>query len=174
MPSVRQRISARLCWALATGGGLGTIPIAPGTFGALPGFALAAAVHALDRPLLQVGLLLACSLAAVPIASWGERFYGRKDPPPVVIDEIVGLPITAAFVPPTPLHLAAAFLVNRALDIIKPFPARRLQALPGGWGIVIDDVVSSVYAGLMLAGGNRLAGEALAAGVPVGWLHRLF
>ncbi|MCK6455206.1 MAG: phosphatidylglycerophosphatase A [Phycisphaerae bacterium] len=155
-------------WLLTTGLGTGLSPVAPGTFGTLPGFVLVAVVHMLSAWYWKAALLAMVALLAVPIATWGERFFGEKDPHPVVIDEVVAMPITAVFAPPSPVWLVLAFLLNRALDIVKPPPARRLQALPGGWGIVIDDVLSGLYAGLILFALHRLAGAAIASRLP-GW-----
>lgn len=161
----------RIMWALATGGGLGMASVAPGTFGTLPGFVLVGLIEVLPSAPARVAALTAAALLAVPIASWGERFFQSKDPSPVVIDEVIGLPITAAFAPASIVNLCLAFLLNRALDIAKPPPARQSQRLPAGWGIVIDDVISSIYAGLLLWAFNRVLGPHLAAALP-SWLTR--
>jgi phosphatidylglycerophosphatase A len=161
-----------LAWGLVTGGGLGLSPFAPGTVGALPGFLLVAAIHALSSPLWAGALLAVAVLVSVPLATWGERFYGEKDPSPVVIDEIVALPITAAFAPCSATYLAVAFVFNRALDIMKPFPAHRAQRLPHGWGIVVDDVISGLYAGLLLWVLYRIGDEWIVTHVPA-WATRV-
>jgi phosphatidylglycerophosphatase A len=69
----------------------------------------------------------------------------------VVIDEVVGIQIVLVGAEPTPAGLAAAFLLFRLFDIVKPFPIHRLQRLPGGWGVVADDALAGLYARVVLA-----------------------
>jgi phosphatidylglycerophosphatase A len=141
----------RLILFLATGFGLGRSPIAPGTVGSLPGVALAFALAPLSLP---VRLLVAAALplAAVPLCTRAEALLGAKDDRRIVADEYLTFPLSVAALPWAaepwlhPVWLAAAFVVNRALDVIKPPPARGIQRLPAGLGIVLDDVVSSAYA----------------------------
>jgi phosphatidylglycerophosphatase A len=98
------------------------------------------------RGLACVGLLLVGSLAATRVA---ER-AGLKDPGIVVVDEVLGQWVTMAALPFTPATAAGGFLLFRVMDIVKPWPARDLERLPGGWGIVADDVAAGVYAHLAL------------------------
>ena len=148
----------KLAVLLATGFGLGLLPGAPGTFGALLGIPLAVAVTALPGAWFQAAAALALALLAVPVCEAGERHFGRKDPGSVVADEWMLLPI--CFAGQLPLwdmlcdgraaaaaaFLAAGFVVSRFFDILKPFPAWRLQVLPGGFGIVFDDFFADLYA----------------------------
>lgn len=137
--------SSKVLNFFATGFGLGRSPFAPGTVGTLPGILIAWALSGLAWPWQS----LACALLAVlaiPICEAGERIAGTKDPHYVVADEYLTFPITLIGLPFVWPVVVFAFLTHRALDIIKPFPARRLQALSGGLGITIDDVFSSVYA----------------------------
>lgn len=164
-------VRERLMWALCTGGGLGYARFAPGTWGTLPGFLLVALVHTMPNLVAQGAILAALGLIAVPIASWGERFFQKKDPSPVVIDEIVSLPLTCAFAPMSLTYLGIGFVLNRIMDILKPPPARQAQALPAGWGIVVDDLVSGLYAGLALLLLHRFAGEWITVVLP-GWMTR--
>jgi phosphatidylglycerophosphatase A len=90
--------------------------------------------------------LCAGTLAATSVA----RRSGRKDPGIVVVDEVVGQWITLLALPFTPLTAAAGFVLFRVMDVLKPWPARQLEALPGGVGIVADDVMAGVYAHLAL------------------------
>lgn len=170
-PRSPQGLSERLMWALTTAGGLGMAPIASGTFGTLPGLLLAPVIHLLPGWPLRAAALAGLGLIAVPIASWGERFFGEKDPGEVVIDEVVSMPLTAAFAPLSLIYLFVGFLLNRVLDIIKPPPARQAQALRAGWGIVVDDLISGVYAGLLLWVVHRYAGAWIGANLP-GWMTR--
>jgi phosphatidylglycerophosphatase A len=73
-----------------------------------------------------------------------------KDPGIVVVDEIVGMWVTLLFLPFTPMTAALGFLLFRAMDIVKPYPARELEGLRAGWGIMADDVMAGIYANLLL------------------------
>ena len=73
-----------------------------------------------------------------------------KDPGQVVVDEGVGFLFTVALLPTDAWTLIVGFFVFRALDIVKPPPARQLESLPGGWGIVVDDVIAGIYGNLVL------------------------
>ena len=129
----------------ATGSGLGRSPFAPGTVGTLPGIPIAWAMSFLTWP-WQAAACAVLALLAIPICSVGEKAAGVKDPHCVVADEYLTFPIALIGLPFVWPVVVFAFLTHRGLDILKPFPARRLQALPGGLGITIDDVFSSLYA----------------------------
>lgn len=131
--------------ALATGFGLGHSPFAPGTVGTLLGLPLAWLMSQCAWP-WQIVACSGLALLAVPICGVGEKKAGIKDPHCVVADEYLTFPITMIGLPFSWPLLVLAFLTHRALDIIKPYPARQLQSLQGGWGITVDDVISSVYA----------------------------
>ncbi len=135
---------------LACGFGSGLAPLAPGTAGTLAGIPLCLLCFPLPWffRLLVVIALLAFSIY---IAGRAEKIYQKKDDQRIVIDEIVGFQITMLPVMITALHLCIAFVLFRLFDILKPFPLRRLQSLPGGWGIVMDDVGAGIYAGTLLA-----------------------
>lgn len=137
---------------LATGLGTGYGPIAPGTWGSLPGLAIA---WGLDRGAGRWAVVAgACffTLAGVWAAGRAERMFGEKDPGPVVIDEIAGQLVTLLFLPTTVPVLVVAFLLFRVLDVWKPWPADRLESLPGGSGIMADDLMAGLYANLLLHG----------------------
>jgi phosphatidylglycerophosphatase A len=97
--------------------------------------------------LLFVLALLALSLY---VAGQAEKIYQKKDDQRIVIDEIIGLQITMLPVAINGLNLCAGFVLFRIFDILKPFPVRNLQELPGGWGIVADDVAAGIYAGAVM------------------------
>lgn len=132
---------------LATGFGLGLSPVASGTVGTLLGVPLAFALAHLSLG-AQAAAAAALAVVALPICGAGERFYGTKDDGRIVADEYLTFPLCVLGLPwlAHPWLLGAAFVVNRALDIVKPPPARQAQALPGGYGIVADDILSSLYA----------------------------
>lgn len=133
--------------AAATGFGLGLSPIASGTTGALLGIPIIfflATVWA-GPVIWQIccGVILAA--AAVPLCDLAEKHFKRKDDPRIVADEYLTFPVCMIGLPICIPELIMAFLTNRFFDIIKPPPARRLQNLPGGLGIVADDAVSVLY-----------------------------
>lgn len=140
---------AALTRFIATGAYVGYAPVAPGTFGTLPGVALALALVG-----LPAWAYVAVLTAAIAVAVWAcDRFaaaQGVKDPSIVVADEIVGYLVATAFLPLTPATVLASFLAFRFFDITKPAPARQAERLAGGVGIVADDLVAGVYANLVL------------------------
>jgi len=97
--------------------------------------------------LLFVVVLLAFSIY---VAGQAEKIYEKKDDQRIVIDEIIGLQVTMLPVAINILNLCVAFVLFRIFDIWKPFPLRNLQKLPGGWGVVMDDVAAGIYAGIVL------------------------
>lgn len=138
----------RLCVFVASGFGLGLVaPFAPGTFGSLPGVALAYAVCAL--PLwLQVVACLVLAFAAIPLCDVAERALGIKDDGRITADEWMLYPIALVGIPLASLpwwSMAVFFCVVRFVDIVKPWPARQLQSLQGGLGIVADDFFANLY-----------------------------
>jgi len=132
---------------MACGFGLGYSPVAPGTAGALLGVGVAALLLPL-HPFLRIVACLALCAAAVPLCDVAEEHFGRTDDRRIVADEFLTFPLCVLGLPWTE-HvwlMPVAFVVNRLLDILKPPPARQAQALAGGLGIVMDDVLSSLYA----------------------------
>ncbi len=147
MSHVRQR----LILALATGLGTGYSPVAPGTVGSLVGLALAGGLHAAELPAAAYAAAAAAIfLLAVPICASAARHFNVQDPPPCVYDEIAAFPVVFALVPFTVGSAIAGFLLFRLFDIWKPWPVRRLERLPGGWGIAADDLMAGSYAGACL------------------------
>jgi phosphatidylglycerophosphatase A len=129
---------------LATGFGLGYSPIASGTTGSLLGIGIVLAVWPSGLA-WQIATGILGSLIAIPICSAAERHFGRKDDGRIVADEYLTFPLSMLGLPLTPWVLAMAFVSNRCFDILKPPPARDLQRLSGGLGIVIDDVFAALY-----------------------------
>ncbi len=141
----------KLCVWIALGFGLGRSPIAPGTVGTLLGIPLAWGISRLPGLFWQVPAALLLALVCIPITTVAEKALGgEKDDGRIVADEYLTFPICLLGLPWTESGqawlLPAAFALNRAFDIIKPFPAYRLQALKGGVGITIDDLIASCYA----------------------------
>lgn len=145
---------------LATVGPVGHCPGAPGTAGSLVGVILTAVierlVHAPWAYSLTMGVVIATIfVVGVWAAGGAERFYGEQDPGCVVIDEVAGQMVVFIFQPVAGwLVLLAGFILFRVFDVLKPFPARRAEHLPGGWGIMCDDLAAGAYgaAALFLVG----------------------
>ncbi len=143
---------AQWAWKVATFFGVGYLKPGPGTYGSIAAVLLWAAVGVFRHPpaqamliVLSVWILLAIA-AGVPAATIVERESGRLDPGFVVIDEVVGQWIALLFSPVDWQHGLIALVLFRLFDITKPFPVRRFEQLPGGWGIVFDDVAAGLYA----------------------------
>jgi phosphatidylglycerophosphatase A len=144
----------------ATGGWVGLLaPFAPGTFGALWGLLLAWGLSripgdSLVAATVQGLAILAVAAIGVPLCTAAARRLGGKDPQMIVWDEIPSVPMTFFLVPPElmnrPVVLAAGFLLNRFFDIVKVPPAKQMERLPEGLGIMADDWVAGVYALLAL------------------------
>lgn len=148
---VRSGPLSSLALALATGLGSGYSPVVPGTAGSLVGLLLFLPVHALP-PAAMLGALLVLVVVGIASASYVARLVGIEDPGIVVIDEVAGMWISLLFLPLTPLTAALAFVIFRILDVVKPFPARRLEDLPGGFGIMCDDLMAGAYTNLLVRG----------------------
>jgi len=150
---------------LVTLGGSGMSPVAPGTFGSLAAVVILGAIffgmRAADRPLtptlwniiLAAGILIYGALC-VALGKWATEYYGRKDPGACVLDEGAGICLTALFVPIYPgwrelWALLAVFVFFRIFDIVKLAPAKQLEKLPYGWGILLDDLAAAVYANIL-------------------------
>ncbi|MBR5457382.1 MAG: phosphatidylglycerophosphatase A [Kiritimatiellae bacterium] len=138
----------KLVLFLATGCGIGLfVPFAPGTFGSLPGVALAWWMASWE-PSVQALVALMLAAAAIPVCSIAERMLGVKDDGRITADEWMLYPIAVLGLPLQTLPVWALlvfFAVVRLVDIVKPPPARQLQAFHGGFGIVIDDFFANLY-----------------------------
>ena len=138
----------RIALALATALGAGYAPIAPGTFGSAAGLLLWWLVPA------STGAQFIAIVLVFALGSWSgsvaERHFQTTDPGQVVLDEVLGMLITLFMNPVGWFGAVLGFLLFRAADIIKPFPANKLEALHGGVGIMADDAMAAVYANLAL------------------------
>ena len=134
-------------WAVVSCGGVGFVPWAPGTAGALVGTAVALVTE--GSPLGQWGILigaLAAGLWLIPIA---QRLRGAPDPHEIVLDEFCGMLLTFIGLPLVPVVLITGFLAFRLFDIWKPPPIRQLERLPGAWGVLADDLAAGLLAHLV-------------------------
>jgi len=161
-----------LALAVATCG-VGYLPLAPGTWGSIVGVGLYLLLRIVIFPkisnegnqafysfiflALEVSVIAIIAVVGVWAASLAERVLRTKDPGKVVVDEVAGqlialLPVPLALETGWPYWLIPAFLLFRFFDIVKPYPARKMESLHGGLGIMADDLVAGVYAAIIVAG----------------------
>lgn len=144
-------MKSRAAYWLATCLGVGHLPVAPGSWGSLLAVAVAACLSAFSQ---VFWLLLAALIGSTLLGVWAaERVsadLGDSDPSRVVIDEVAGQLLALIFVPLSLSSLLLGFFLFRLFDVVKPAPARQAEALPGGYGIILDDLVAGLYAGLGL------------------------
>jgi phosphatidylglycerophosphatase A len=138
----------KLAYILGTGLGSGYVPWVPGTAGSFCALLIFYLLPLADSYwLIVIAILFA---AGIWSSARIEQDRGVQDPPQVVIDEWVGQWLALLFLPRSGLILLLGFLIFRIMDILKPFPARESQAIKGGWGIMIDDVIAAVYTNLTI------------------------
>lgn len=140
----------RLAVFLATAAYLGYFPIAPGTVGSAAGLVVYLLVWWTHAPAVEIALIIVVFAAGVWAGTTAERYFGGIDPGPVVIDEVLGMLITLAFIPVGVAGAIAGFVLFRIFDIVKPYPARHLERLHGGLGVMADDAMAAVYANISL------------------------
>lgn len=163
-PKTKHSFKDYLALAIATCG-VGYLPLAPGTWGSLLAVGFYLQLHNLwfphtDLPpgsfvrsflLVQILIIVIVTMLGLWSASRTERITGRKDPGKVVVDEVAGQLIALMAVPAGlwigfPIPVLVAFILFRFFDIVKPYPARKLEGIPGGLGIMADDLVAGLYA----------------------------
>ena len=152
----------RLGLFIATCGYLGYVPVAPGTFGSAAGLVVFAALRWSGSPALELTVIILLFAVGVWSANAAERHFGGVDPAPVILDEVVGMLITLAFLPVNITGAIVGFLLFRLFDVVKPWPANRLEAVHGGLGVMADDAMAGVY--------GNVAMRLLLVALPAGWL----
>lgn len=137
---------------LAIGWPAGLSPIAPGTVGSLWGLPLAWSLGLIESVPIRLALIVAICLVGIPICTSAAKTLGQgKDPGAIVFDEIAALPITFLFIEINSITVAVlGFVLFRVFDVLKPPPARQLERLPDGLGVMADDWVAGIYANLVL------------------------
>lgn len=140
----------RLAVFIATVGYCGYFPIAPGTVGSAAGLVVYLLVWWTQSPVVEGLLIVAVYAIGIWAGTEAEHYFGGIDPGPVVIDEVLGMLITLAFMPVGLWTAIAGFVLFRIFDVIKPFPAGRFERLHGGLGVMSDDAMAAVYANLSL------------------------
>ena len=137
--------------AVATGAGSGYAPFASGTAGSAVGLALwwgLAAAGAASSPALYALVCAGVSALGIWAAGRAERIFARHDDGRITIDEVAGMLVSLAWLPARPEVAGVGFVLFRLFDIWKPFPARSAERLPGGLGVMADDLVAGAYANL--------------------------
>jgi phosphatidylglycerophosphatase A len=167
---IRKQVKVQFILFIAQGFGVGRIPLAPGTFGSLVGLLWFTVLLLAGNPWVALSGMLAAILLSVWLCGAAERILNRTDPGSVVLDEIVAVPLCFAVwvgayawrqgaLPAPgfffsrdnwPLTLAV-FAAFRFFDVLKPWPVRQSQRLPGGWGVTMDDVLAAFYVNLLAA-----------------------
>jgi len=136
----------------ATGAGAGYFPRFPGTIGTLVAIPLSLGLNRIAANSLSLSLLTLT--AFVLCTAWfcgkGEEIFDQKDSGKIVVDEIAGFLVANYLSPPQILPLVAAFVLFRIFDIVKIFPASKLERIPGGSGVVLDDLVAGIYTFLII------------------------
>jgi phosphatidylglycerophosphatase A len=124
---------------------VGFLPVAPGTWGSAVGLLILLPLRWHGSEMAEAVTMLALLAVGIWSAGVTGREMGDEDPGPVVIDEVVGMLITLLWIPVNVTGAVLGFLLFRVFDIIKPFPARQCERLPGGWGVMLDDVMAGIY-----------------------------
>ena len=137
---------------IATFFGIGKIPKAPGTCASLA--AIPCFYFLLDKPLFHGAALIVVYFLGVYTSGKVEKDLGEKDPSNVVIDEVLGMGMAMLFLPREWPFVLTALILFRLFDIWKPYPIHRIEKLPGGWGVMTDDLVAGFYAFCFLFVGN--------------------
>jgi phosphatidylglycerophosphatase A len=138
----------RLLILIATFFNVGKFPLAPGTLASLITTVVFYVVNVHLQPSVyaQIATIVTLFIIGIPAASAAEKHFKKKDPGFCVIDEIPGQMLSLLFVPYSPGLYAAGFFLFRFFDIIKPFPVRQADGIPGGFGVMFDDIVAGLYA----------------------------
>lgn len=140
-----------LALGLATTGGVGYFPIAPGTAGSAAGVAIWWLVRqATASPVAELGVAAVVLVIGAWAATRAETLLGTTDPGPVVIDEVLGMLVTLVASPVSWRAALLGFVLFRVFDVVKPPPARQLERTHGGWGIMLDDLAAGGYAWIAL------------------------
>ncbi|HKR10774.1 MAG TPA: phosphatidylglycerophosphatase A [Pyrinomonadaceae bacterium] len=154
VPAARPTRSALDYAALAIATfGVGYLPLIPGTFGSMVGVAIFLLLPSVALQLLFIAVIVVLGVWA---AFRTEKLLGLKDPGKVVVDEVAGqmialLPLSFLVAGPWLVWVIVSFNLFRLFDIFKPYPARRFEALPGGFGIMADDLVAGIYGAIVTA-----------------------
>ena len=154
--SKRAGATDRLAIAIASVAGAGYSPLAPGTAGSL--VALVALWLIPFTPVALMVTIIAVAAVGIWAGSRVEQALGVKDPGVIVIDEVAGMLLSVFSLPRSLPVLLTAFVLFRFFDVWKPFPARESQALPGGLGVMLDDLIAGIYTLILIVSARALFG----------------
>ncbi|NIP30033.1 MAG: phosphatidylglycerophosphatase A [Candidatus Dadabacteria bacterium] len=129
---------------------LGYSPIAPGTVGTLGAILLYMLISRLDDALFYLIFTIIFIFLSFIVSKHAIEKFGKEDPGEIVIDEVCGYMVSMFLIPFSIINIALGFFIFRLFDIVKPYPARKLEKLPGGYGVVMDDVAAGIYTNLLL------------------------
>ncbi len=130
--------------------GIGRVPLAPGTAASFAALIVAVPIHYLFGSYVLFALAIATALFGIWVSGIYERETGRHDPQDCVIDEAAGQWLACAFAPLSPAGYVLAFLLFRLFDVAKPWPISKAEQLEGGTGIVADDMLAGLIAGVVV------------------------
>ena len=147
----------RLAVFVCSFGYIGFFPVAPGTVGSAAGVVVYVAARYAALPYLELMIIVALAVAGIVLTRPCEEDLRCVDPGPIVIDEVMGMLLTLFMIPVGWGGILLGFLLFRALDVTKPFPARQLERLHGGFGVMADDAMAAIYANLLLRGAYYVA-----------------
>jgi phosphatidylglycerophosphatase A len=146
-----KRALSKVAWAIATWFGCGLIPKAPGTMGSLGAIPLYFLVARQGRTGVAMATFLVTAVG-IWAASVVARELGKKDPQIVVVDEVAGFLVTMLPMREVSwLAIVLGFALFRLFDMLKPWPIRKIEHLPGGWGIVLDDIAAGMLGAAVMA-----------------------
>jgi len=139
----------------ATFFGIGFLPLIPGTFASLAGVVIYYFLWK-SEPAFYAALFI-ITMIGFGVCGPAENVFNKKDPRCVVIDEVAGIMIAFILVPFTWVNAFVVFGLFRFMDIVKPYPIRKLEKLPGSFGIMLDDIAAGLYANILFQIGRSLA-----------------
>ena len=145
MSNVYGALMKRVAFIIWTAGFAGLVPVAPGTAGSVVGLGILMLVRTVGNDWAELLVLLMVVIVGIWSANVAERHYCREDPGEIVIDEVAGMMLTVFWLPSGWVPFVIGFLAFRFFDIVKPFPARMSERLPGGFGVMADDLVAGLY-----------------------------
>ena len=138
----------KLIKLLATCFGLGYAPVAQGTIASMAGLIIYLLIH--THTTLYLPITIICLIVGFLVSHRAERLFGGKDPKEIVIDDLCGVLLVFIYIPFKPLYIIVGFISYRLLDICKLYPINKLEKLPAGWGIMLDDIAAGLYANIIL------------------------
>lgn len=139
----------RLIKAIATFFFIGYLPFMPGTWGSLAGVLIYFLVR--HNIYLFLGIFAVLLLLGLFVAGKAEDIFGKKDDKRIIIDEVCGILLLYLLIPPSKFSLILGFILFRLFDILKPYPAKRMERLPRSWGIMADDILSALLSYIIVS-----------------------